>query len=137
MPDFEVKSPDYDQMLSVGQNELQVSWLGHASVLFQIGGVNILSDPVFSKICGPIKVKGVGSQRFRDCRVDVGKLPDIHVVMISHDHYDHLDRQTVSRNHITFQHLCFFLEIALPVLSQAWVAVVALSTTTNVIHGID
>ena len=97
MPDFVVKNPDYDQMASAGKTVLQVSWLGHASVLFQIDGVNVLSDPVFSKTCGPIKVGSFGSQRFRDCNVDIDQLPEIHAVVLSHDHYDHLDYETVSR----------------------------------------
>ena len=94
MPDFEVKNPDYEQMTLAGENELQVSWLGHASVLYQIDGVNVLSDPVFRGICGPFK--RFGTRKFRDCRVMVEMLPKIHAVMISHDHYDHLDYETVS-----------------------------------------
>ena len=94
MPDFEVKNPDYKQMTFAGENELQVSWLGHASVLYQIDGVNVLSDPVFRGICGPFK--HFGTRKFRDCCVSVEMLPQIHAVMISHDHYDHLDYETVS-----------------------------------------
>ena len=94
MPDFEVKSPDYRQMAHAEENELLVSWLGHASVLYQIDGVNVLSDPVFRGLCGPFTY--FGTRKFRDCRVEVEMLPDIHAVMISHDHYDHLDHETVS-----------------------------------------
>ena len=94
MPDFEVQIPDYNQMSLIGDKDLQVSWLGHASVLFQIDGVNVLSDPVFREICGPFTK--FGTRKFRDCRVQVEMLPEIHAVIISHDHYDHLDCETVS-----------------------------------------
>jgi len=100
MPDFEVKTPDYSQMSLVGHEDLQVSWLGHASVLFQIDGVNVLSDPVFREIIGPFTK--FGTRKFRDCRVQVEMLPEIHAVIISHDHYDHLDFETVKKLNLRF-----------------------------------
>ena len=98
MPDFVVKTPNYDMMTSAADNSLQVTWLGHASVLFQVDGMNILSDPVFGKYCGATQSRPFGKKRFRDCKTDVDNLPDIHAVVISHDHYDHLDYYTVSMN---------------------------------------
>ena len=95
MPDFVVQTPDYDKLSSINEDELRVTWLGHASVLFQIDGVNVLSDPVFGTYCGAGQTRLLGVKRFRDCKVDVEKLPHINAVIISHDHYDHLDYYTV------------------------------------------
>ncbi|XP_065066673.1 N-acyl-phosphatidylethanolamine-hydrolyzing phospholipase D-like isoform X1 [Rhopilema esculentum] len=97
MPDFVVHTPNYDMMTSAADDSLQVTWLGHASVLFQVDGMNILSDPVFGKFCGATQSRPFGQKRFRDCKTDVDNLPEIHAVVISHDHYDHLDYYTVKK----------------------------------------
>eukprot|EP00794_Sanderia_malayensis_P006049 gene6049-6751_t len=96
IPEFQIFTPDYEGMKKAPKDGIQVTWLGHASVLFQIDGVNIISDPVFGEFCGYTQSKFVATKRFRDCRVDIGKLPQIHAVVISHDHYDHLDYFTVN-----------------------------------------
>ena len=91
-----VEKPDYQRMHNTaGSDEMHVTWLGHASVLFQIDGANILSDPVFGEYCGVAQRRPFGTKRFRDCKVDIEKLPPINAVVISHDHYDHLDTYTV------------------------------------------
>ena len=72
-----------------------VTWVGHATLLIQLDGVNILTDPHWSgraspvSFAGPRRVSAPGL-RFED-------LPPIHAVVISHDHYDHLDEATVRR----------------------------------------
>lgn len=71
-----------------------VTWVGHATLLVQLAGVNVLTDPIWSSHVGP-PVFGVSREvppgiRFED-------LPRIHAVVISHDHYDHLDWPTVHR----------------------------------------
>ncbi|KAM9777960.1 N-acyl-phosphatidylethanolamine-hydrolyzing phospholipase D [Neosynchiropus ocellatus] len=72
---------------------LRVTWLGHASVLVELDGLNILTDPIFSQRASPLQF--LGPKRFRGppCRVE--QLPRIHAVLISHSHYDHLDLPTV------------------------------------------
>lgn len=73
-----------------------MAWLGHACVLVEIEGVRILTDPVFSNKCGPAAMGcQVGPTRYRHAPCDVTELPRIDVVVISHNHYDHLDVQTV------------------------------------------
>src|SRR5262245_7758927 len=72
-----------------------VSWIGHASFLVQLDGVNILTDPHWGDRASPVQFAGPRrlvppGMRFED-------LPPIHAVVISHDHYDHLDSATVSR----------------------------------------
>lgn len=80
---------------------IQVMWIGHASVLFQFDGATILADPVFSDICGPVnhgfsEQWGMfGYRRYRNASCSVEDLPEIDAVIISHNHYDHLDKPTV------------------------------------------
>lgn len=69
--------------------------INHASVLIQIDGVNILSDPIYSKRASPIS--WAGPKRFREPGIPFDMLPKIDAVIISHDHYDHLDIKTLKR----------------------------------------
>ena len=70
-----------------------ITWIGHASMLVQAGGLNVLTDPVFSNRASPIQL--VGPARAQPPAVAIADLPPIDVVVISHNHYDHLDRQSV------------------------------------------
>ncbi|XP_052818107.1 N-acyl-phosphatidylethanolamine-hydrolyzing phospholipase D-like [Mya arenaria] len=87
---------DFQKVNNPPQDKIQITWIGHATVLVQIEGMNILADPVFSEKCGPA---GFGLQlgytRFRCPACQVEDLPPIHVVLISHNHHDHLDSQSV------------------------------------------
>ena len=86
---------------SLDEGSIRVTWIGHATVLVQIEGFNILTDPVFSNCCAPIQVSpklpGTGGiARFRKTPCCIADLPDIHAVLISHNHYDHLDYHSVN-----------------------------------------
>jgi N-acyl-phosphatidylethanolamine-hydrolysing phospholipase D len=72
-----------------------LTWVGHSSFLMQIGGRNLLTDPMWSDYASPIQ--GVGPRRVVAPAVAWDALPPIDGVLISHNHYDHLDRSTVSR----------------------------------------
>ncbi len=67
--------------------------LGHSSLLLRMQGEFILLDPVFSLRASP--VQWAGPKRFHDVPVDIADLPSIKTVVISHDHYDHLDKATI------------------------------------------
>jgi N-acyl-phosphatidylethanolamine-hydrolysing phospholipase D len=72
-----------------------LTWIGHATLLVQIGGMNVLTDPIWSDRASPVSFAGPRrlvppGMRFED-------LPRIDAVVISHDHYDHLDVETVER----------------------------------------
>ena len=71
-----------------------VTWVGHATLLVQLQGVNILTDPIWSDQAGPF---GFGPRRLQPPGLRFEDLPPIHAVVISHDHYDHLDLRTVQR----------------------------------------
>jgi L-ascorbate metabolism protein UlaG (beta-lactamase superfamily) len=74
---------------------LRISYVGHASMLLQTAGLNVLLDPVWSKRVSPFRF--VGPKRVNDPGIAFSDLPPIHVVLVSHAHYDHLDLATLSR----------------------------------------
>jgi len=74
---------------------LRVSFVGHASLLLQTAGLNILFDPVWSDRVSPLSF--VGPKRVNDPGIAFEALPPIDVVLVSHCHYDHLDVATLSR----------------------------------------
>jgi len=74
-------------------DSLVVTWIGHATFLVQMGGLNILTDPIFSERCSPVQF--AGRRRVTPLPLDPARLPEIDCVVISHNHYDHLDRGSV------------------------------------------
>ena len=72
---------------------LRATWLGHSSVLIELDGLRLLIDPVFSDYASPFD--GIGPKRFHPPPIAMTDLPVIDAVIISHDHYDHLDMRTV------------------------------------------
>jgi N-acyl-phosphatidylethanolamine-hydrolysing phospholipase D len=72
-----------------------LTWIGHSSFLVQIGGLNVLTDPMLSLRASPFRF--VGPRRHVPASADVDTLPPIDVVLLSHNHYDHLDDRTVRR----------------------------------------
>ncbi len=73
--------------------EPAVTWIGHASVLVQSGGVNVLTDPIFSERASPLAF--LGPKRHVAPGLTLAELPHIDAVLISHNHYDHLDAASV------------------------------------------
>jgi L-ascorbate metabolism protein UlaG (beta-lactamase superfamily) len=73
-----------------------VTWIGHSTVLVQLDGVAFLTDPTWAGRSGPFSGR-IGVRRYTPPGVDFEKLPRIDFVLISHDHYDHLDEPTVRR----------------------------------------
>jgi L-ascorbate metabolism protein UlaG (beta-lactamase superfamily) len=80
---------------SVEGNELRVTLINHSTVLLQQSGVNILTDPIWSERASPLT--WVGPRRLRPPGVRWESLPHIDVVLLSHNHYDHLDLATLRR----------------------------------------
>ena len=75
------------------QGELSVTWIGHATALLRIGGMNVLTDPNFSERASPVSWAGPKRQVPTPYAID--QLPHIDAVLISHNHYDHLDEASV------------------------------------------
>ncbi|MGW4807869.1 MBL fold metallo-hydrolase [Kitasatospora sp. NPDC004272] len=72
-----------------------VTWFGHASALLELDGCRVLVDPVWSDRCSPSRL--TGPKRLHPVPVELAELPQVDAVLISHDHYDHLDMATVRR----------------------------------------
>ncbi|MBA3895536.1 MAG: MBL fold metallo-hydrolase [Sphingomonadaceae bacterium] len=70
------------------------TWIGHATVLVQTNGLNILTDPIYADSAGPF---GFGPKRVAAPGVAFNDLPKIDLILISHDHYDHMDLTTLRR----------------------------------------
>lgn len=77
--------------------ELRATWVGHATFLLQFGGLNVLTDPVWSERASPLR--WAGPTRLVPAALPFERLPPIDVVLLSHDHYDHLDDATVGALH--------------------------------------
>lgn len=86
----EVK-PDIDHFLANSEN-IKVIWFGHSSFLLNVDGKIILVDPVFSNSASPVSWM---VQRFQKPVLELNELPEIDYILISHDHYDHLDMDSI------------------------------------------
>src|SRR5262245_13117924 len=82
-------------LLRAGSVNPSITWVGHATLLVQTNGINILTDPQWSERASP--VSWGGPRRLSPPGLAFDDLPRIDVVLISHDHYDHLDLNTVKR----------------------------------------
>jgi L-ascorbate metabolism protein UlaG (beta-lactamase superfamily) len=77
------------------ESGLRVTWMGHSSMLVEIDGVRVLLDPVWDERASPMR--WAGPKRFFAAPVKLEELPSIDVVLVSHDHYDHLGEATIRR----------------------------------------
>lgn len=88
---------------TLGPRECAVTFVGHATFLIQLPGLNILTDPIWSDRCSP--VSWAGPKRVRAPGIDFAVLPGIDLVLLSHNHYDHLDLPTLKRLHAAYRPL--------------------------------
>lgn len=89
---FRVERPDID-WIKTNRSQDSLTWIGHATVLLQLNGLNVLIDPVFSERASPVTF--LGPKRRVPVGLSLTQLPHIDVVLISHSHYDHLDTSSV------------------------------------------
>ena len=82
-----------DGLSTPPMEQVHVTWLGHSSLLIQMHGLNILVDPVLSETASPVSF--AGPKRFSPLPLTAQQMPHIDILLISHDHYDHLDYQTI------------------------------------------
>ncbi|RZJ68163.1 MAG: MBL fold metallo-hydrolase [Flavobacterium sp.] len=83
------QQPDFSS-----SEQLKLTWFGHSSYLIQVDGKNILVDPVFSERTSPFQF--LGTKRFAGTDfINVEDFPPLDIVLITHDHYDHLDYYTI------------------------------------------
>jgi L-ascorbate metabolism protein UlaG (beta-lactamase superfamily) len=99
---------------------LRAFWIGHASAYVEIDGLRLLLDPVFAERVSPLPV---GPRRFHPPPIALADLPSIDAVLVSHDHYDHLDMQTV--RHLAARGTRFFVPLGIGAHLERWGVVAA------------
>lgn len=114
-PPFPVPLVTPQQALPAG--DLAVTWYGHSSAVIEIDGYRVLADPVWSERVSPSRV--VGPQRLHEPPSALDALPAIDAVIISHDHYDHLDIDTVVSLART-QRAVFYVPLGIGAHLRAW-----------------
>jgi N-acyl-phosphatidylethanolamine-hydrolysing phospholipase D len=85
-----VRTPNWTNTIS----EARMTWLGHASVLAEVDGKAVLTDPIFSNRASAVQFAGPARYRYAPCKIS--DLPNLDAVVISHNHYDHLDLNSVA-----------------------------------------
>jgi N-acyl-phosphatidylethanolamine-hydrolysing phospholipase D len=99
-------------------DRITATWVGHSTVLLQIGGLNVLTDPMWSNRASPLWF--MGPKRLTPPGVDFDALPPIDVVLQSHNHYDHLDSRTVRRIARRFPDARWFAPLGLSPKLRRW-----------------
>jgi len=94
---------------------LRAFWIGHASSYVEIDGLRLLLDPVFAERVSPLPI---GPRRFHPPPVALGDLPPIDAVLVSHDHYDHLDMATVQQ--LAARGTRFFVPLGIGAHLERW-----------------
>lgn len=114
---FPVAEPEIAQPRAQA-GEVAATWIGHSTVLLQLGSLNIITDPVFSQRAFP--VQWLGPRRVMDPGLALDKLPPLDVVLISHCHYDHLDRPAVERISRVHRQATWVVPLGLGSYIRAW-----------------
>ncbi|WP_097322168.1 MBL fold metallo-hydrolase [Paractinoplanes atraurantiacus] len=96
---------------------LHVTWYGHSSALVEIEGKRVLLDPVWSERCSPSRLSG--PKRLHEPPVALRDLPPLDAVLISHDHYDHLDMETI-HNLVDLQAAPFLVPLGVGAHLERW-----------------
>lgn len=95
---------------------LRATWLGHSTLLLEIDGVRVLTDPVWGARVSPVRM--AGPKRFQPVPVAIAELPPLDAVVISHDHYDHLDRPSILA--LAALSVPFYVSLGVGVHLEAW-----------------
>jgi N-acyl-phosphatidylethanolamine-hydrolysing phospholipase D len=95
-----------------------VTWINHTTFLVRLNGVSLLTDPLWSDRCSPLGF--IGPKRLFEPPIPLDTLPQIDYVLISHDHYDHLDRKTVIRLAKQYPELTWLVPLGVSRLLRRW-----------------
>jgi len=99
------------------QGDPRLIWFGHSAFLLQMEGKNILIDPMFGPV--PAPHQWMGAQRFQvELPITIEKLPKIDAIVISHDHYDHLDYESIQK--LKSKVAAYFVPLGVGVHLEAW-----------------
>lgn len=91
----------------VSHNKPTATWVNHSSFALTAEGVVFLTDPIWSKRCSPVGF--AGPKRRHNAPFAIEALENVHFVLVSHNHYDHLDKKTVLKLVQLYPHICFFV----------------------------
>lgn len=118
-PDNQIKiiNKKFDKNKFSKREGLKITWVGHSTVLINIDGVNILTDPIWSESASPM---GIGLKRYNSPAIKFEDLPKIDIVLISHDHYDHLDKKTIKRIYSKNKEVEFITALGVGVYINRW-----------------
>ncbi len=95
---------------------LRVCWIGHSTVIVDIDGLRFLTDPIWSRRCSPVSM--IGPRRFFDPPVPLDQVTHVDGVIISHDHYDHLDEATIRQ--LGERDLVFYVPVGVGKHLRGW-----------------
>lgn len=95
---------------------VRITWVGHSTLLLEFDGFRVLTDPVWSDRVTPFP--SVGPKRFHEPGIALEDLPPIDAVIISHDHYDHLDHATIER--LAWRNVKFFVPLGVGAHLKKW-----------------
>lgn len=123
-PTVNVRKPEF--LPSRDTTELRATWLGHACYYVEFpGGLRVLFDPVFTHRCSPVSF--MGPARYTPPPCDVADIPTIDVVVISHNHYDHLSYPTIMKIAQKHPNVHFFA----PLGNKQWFTSIGLENMTE------
>ena len=88
--EFESVEPDIE-FLKSNSTEETLTWIGHSTFLWQFGGINLITDPHLTERASPVGF--AGPKRIMEPSIALDDLPELDAVVISHNHYDHLDKK--------------------------------------------
>jgi L-ascorbate metabolism protein UlaG (beta-lactamase superfamily) len=97
VPDHEIpiRKIDASKLATIQDTATVITWLGHSAFLIEIDGKRLLLDPMLGKIASPVSF--IGPKRFSALPIAMEDLPKIDAILISHDHYDHLDYGSIRK----------------------------------------
>lgn len=93
LPTDEVPVKKFNYTENKNNEDILITWFGHSSILIQMHNMNILVDPIFDKASSPVSF--IGPKRYSKVPLNIEDLPNIDVVLLTHDHYDHVSYKTL------------------------------------------
>ena len=117
-PEKAIQVQKIDSLNLTQHNEkTQLFWFGHSTFLMQINKVNILIDPMFGDVPAPHPLLG-GNRFSKELPIEIEQLPNIDAVLISHDHYDHLDYESIQK--LKHKVGMFYTPLGVGIHLEAW-----------------
>lgn len=106
---------NYNKLNNLPADALRITWLGHSGLIIEIDGKRFLTDPVY-RAASPLQF--IGPKRFFPAPIPLGKMPHLDGIIISHDHYDHLDHKTVVE--LAKKGIPFYTSLGVGPILQKW-----------------